>query len=482
MAEIELSENAYKELIQSYAKNPVAFCREICLQEPYPWQVRFLEALLTRKFLCRPSGHSTGKTFITSVAMLWMLLFYPECHIRATSATYDQLKSVLWNTLRTIINGSAVAKWVSLGDSKIVNKFYPMNWILALAWSKDKPQAWAGEHCASPVGVFDECSDIDSTVFESWFGSSHHEGSRTILLGQPRLRQGMLFKSATDPKYDVEHISCLDVPSVPRSMIEDAAREYGENSDFYRIRILGQFPSRDNAMMFPDAYGKAVEDLNVSGFPVGGLDVAGGGNDNSVLYIRKGYVVMGRYESSEADHTLLGRWALNILISFGCEVLAMDTNGIGYKLGQDLPRMTPRLTVVPVVGSKKARNEKKYHNRRSEAYGRLSEAWPKLRFASSGNTPDSLRNLGRQLAATRMFFDKDMRISVLPKDDIKKELKGESPDDADALAYTQMADESNAPRDSSQSQGSGNFHVPQDIWNGKSSQDIVNGKSSYSIW
>jgi hypothetical protein len=482
VAKIELSKKAYAELTKDYSQNPVTFCREICFQEPCDWQVRFLDALLSRKFICRPSGHSTGKTFITSVAMLWMLLFFPECHIRATSATFDQLKSVLWNTLKTIINGSAVADWFHLGDSKIVNKRYPMNWILALAWSKDKPQAWAGEHCSSPIGVFDECSDIDQSIFESWFGSSHHEGSRTILLGQPRLRQGMLYKSASDPKYDVEHISCIEVPFVPRSMIEDAAREYGENSDFYRIRILGQFPSRDNSVMFPDAYGKQVEDLNVSGYPVAGLDVAGSGNDKSILFIRKGNAIVGLYQWEE-DISEKPMLVVNALNSWGCEVVAMDTNGIGHGLGKQLPNMVGRLTVVPVIGHSKAKNEKKYHNRRSEAYGRLSEAWHKLRFASSGITPDDLRNLARQLSAVRNFFDNLMRIAVLKKEDIKKELKGESPDLADALAYSFMAGEENAPMDRGNSRNSSYPHEPQDIWSGKSSMDIWGPSSGgQKIW
>ncbi|MDR3001768.1 MAG: hypothetical protein LBU89_10950 [Fibromonadaceae bacterium] len=481
MTKIKMSPEAFKELYKEFQNNPVGFAIEICGINPYDWQIRFLNALLTDKFIVRPSGHGTGKTTITAVAMLWMLFFWEECHIRATSATFDQLKSIMWDKFKNIIASSAIVDWIFVDESKAINRMFPFNWARPLAWSKDKPQAWAGEHCKHPIGVFDECSDVDDVIYESWSGSAHHTGSRTILLGQPRLRSGMLFKAANNSKYNVEHLNTEEIPE-QKEFVEDARDEYGESSDYYKIRVLGQFPQVDNSAMFSEPYSKVVESIEPLGFPVGGLDVAEGGGDDSVLWVRRAYGVVGLRRFNEPDHAKLKVLVIDALAFYGCNVMAMDNIGVGYGLWCFL-KDVPGLTVVPVKGSNKAIHFKKYHNKRAEAYGRTADAWKLLKFSNNEINADDLRKLGRQLDATKKFYDADMRICVLKKPEIKKELKGESPDLADALAYSFMAGEENAPRDSGASSNSSYTHMPpQDIWSGKSSQDIWSGKSSYRIW
>jgi hypothetical protein len=433
--DIKPSRENYSALVNSYEGDPVSFSREICGVEPLEWQKRFLDALLGRKFIARPSGHSTGKTKITCVAMLWMLLCFRDCHIRATSATFDQLRNVMWQELRKTLSLSAVSLWCEIDETKVVNRLLPYNWIRAVAWSPDKPQAWAGEHCHSPVGVFDECSDIDRAIFEAWAGSSHHEGSRTILLGQPRLRSGMLYEASRSKDYDVEHVSSVSNKYAPAGFVEQSARDYGEESDFYRIRVLGQFPAADSSAMFPSADSKRLEDLpKPEGVAVAGLDVAGPGKDFSVLAIRKGDAVVLVRKWKEPDHAALCRMALDALRYHGCRVVAVDANGIGYGISQFM-RREPWLSVIPVVGSEKATNWKKYHDRRSEAYGRLSDIWGGLRFARGGVSPDDLRGIAVQLSAIRIYVDRHSRISVSELGDIKRELKGQSPDLASALSY-----------------------------------------------
>jgi len=439
---IKLSEQTYRELMQFYENDPVSFAKEVCGIEPYAWQVRFLEALKTEKFIVRPSGHGTGKTTITAIAMLWMLLVWEDCHIRATSATYDQLKSVMWNSFKQVVANSAVSTWVSVNEAKAVNRGFSNHWIIPMAWSKDKPSAWSGEHCKHPIGIFDECSDIDDCIFESWNGSAHHEGSRTILLGQPYRKEGMLFKASNNNRYNVEHINSEDIPS-QKTFCDDTAADYGSDSDYYRVRVLGLFPNSDNSCMFPNAHNRHTEDIGPeelakAGVPVAGLDLAGGGGDNTILVIRRGNIVVGIHRFDFNDDISLTKSKeviLDTLKRYGCKALAMDTNGIGDGLGKFL-REVPDFELAPVVGSRKARNEHKYHNRRSEAYGRLAELWGDLRFLKGGVSQEDIKKLAKQLTATRQFFDKDMRIQVWLKEDVKKELKGESPDYADALAYS----------------------------------------------
>jgi hypothetical protein len=41
------------------------------------------------------------------------------------------------------------------------------------------------------------------------------------------------------------HVSCLDVPRA-QGHIEDIKAKYGEGSNAYRVRVLGEFPTADD--------------------------------------------------------------------------------------------------------------------------------------------------------------------------------------------------------------------------------------------
>jgi hypothetical protein len=431
-----------------YVSDPVKFSKEICGIEPCEWQIDFLTELARPKpdgtRIALASGHETGKTYIVCVAMLWGVCVFPDCHMYATSATRDQLETRLWSYMKQIIGDSQVSLWFDVDTKKAVFKHIPGNAIFCQSWKKDNPQSWAGEHCYSAWGVFDECSDIDSSIFESWSGSAYHAGSRTILLGQPRLRHGILFKSSHDPEFNVEHVSCEGIES-QADFVKKAEKEYGEESDYYRIRVKGLFPRSDSATMFPDSHLKAVEELEPGNEAAcAGFDVAGEGSDKSVLAIRKGSTVVKITKYDTGDHVLIESLVLAEMRCHSCKAIAIDANGIGHGLSQYLAYHEKDLTVISVVGSKKARKEKKYHNRRSEAYGELADIWKDLRFSKNGVAQEDLTNLCKQLAAVRNYLDKDMRTTVLPKQEMKKELQGASPDLGDALAYCALVGDAGA--------------------------------------
>ncbi|MGO8842675.1 MAG: hypothetical protein ACLQF1_16575 [Methyloceanibacter sp.] len=77
------------------------------------------------------------------------------------------------------------------------------------------------------------------------------------------------------------HVSCLDVPRA-QGHIEDIKAKYGENSNAWRVRVLGQFPTADDETVIPlqlvlSAVGRDVAPLEY--YPVWGVDVARFGDD-----------------------------------------------------------------------------------------------------------------------------------------------------------------------------------------------------------
>ena len=46
------------------------------------------------------------------------------------------------------------------------------------------------------------------------------------------------------------HVSCLDVPRA-QGHIEDIKAKYGDSSNAYRVRVLGEFPTADDETVIP---------------------------------------------------------------------------------------------------------------------------------------------------------------------------------------------------------------------------------------
>ncbi|ODR96784.1 hypothetical protein AUC71_04250 [Methyloceanibacter marginalis] len=86
------------------------------------------------------------------------------------------------------------------------------------------------------------------------------------------------------------HVSCLDVPRA-QGHIEDIRAKYGEDSNQWRVRVLGEFPTADDDTVMPLELVLAAVDRDVmplsSYIPIWGLDVARFGDDSSALAKRQ---------------------------------------------------------------------------------------------------------------------------------------------------------------------------------------------------
>ena len=437
---LRLSSKNYLRFLERYANDPVRFAVEMCgLKKPTAWQVRFLEACRDKKKIARASGHGTGKTYICGIAALWFLLCFPEAHIYVTSATFDQLKTRYWVTQVKVVEESRVSRWVTVSAEEIRCKLIPGNVIRMQAWSISREQSWAGEHFKSPIAIFDESSDIAPQIFEAWAGSEGHEYSRTILIGNPHRKQGQLYDAFHSLKrfYDTEHLSCLDSEHVSREWIEEMKEKYGEDSDIYRVRVLGKFPNQDasgflSQSLVEAAIGRKVDAPALPGL-CAGLDVGRGG-DPSVLFVRSHNRAEHILEFAESDSVLLADAVYLRCEELGVDMLAMDANGVGAGVYDILKRRMPG-RVLDVMPSERAVDAKMYGNRRAELAGRLKE-W--LRYGSVDNAQGG-QKWAQEAKLVHQIFGKDGRIMVEPKELIKKRL-GHSCDFFDASCYSMAVD------------------------------------------
>jgi hypothetical protein len=213
--------------------------------------------------------------------------------------------------------------------------------------------------------------------------------------------------------------------------------QYGEDSNVYRVRVLGEFPLEEDSVLVPLHLCEAAvgRDVALQRFaPVWGLDVARFGSDDSALCKRRGNrilapVTVWRHRDLMQISGLLLREYEDADDEDKPSEILIDSIGLGAGV---LDRC--RELALPVrgvnVGESPATEGGKYARLRDELWWRTRE-W----FASREvSMPDDARLIG-ELTSVQYKFTSAGKLEVESKDSLRKRgLK--SPDVADALVLT----------------------------------------------
>ena len=154
--------------------------------------------------------------------------------------------------------------------------------------SKDNPEALQGFHAEHLLFLIEEASGIPDVVFEVGLGALSTPGAKVVLAGNPT-RAFYDTHHSLRHRWHTMHVNCLDVPRA-QGHIEDIKAKYGESSNAYRVRVLGEFPTSDDETVIPlelvlGAAGRNVTTLGY--YPVWGVDVARFGDDRTALAKRQ---------------------------------------------------------------------------------------------------------------------------------------------------------------------------------------------------
>jgi phage terminase large subunit len=443
-------ENPYHGFIAKYRPDPVAFCREILNVRPDPWQCEFLGAIAAgRRRISVRSGHGVGKSSAASWAMLWFLLTRYPVKVVVTAPTSAQLYDALFAELKRWIKElpPALEPLLEAKQERVELRPSPTEAFISARTSRaEQPEALQGIHSEHVMLVADEASGVPEAVFEAAAGSMSGHSAVTILLGNPVRSSGYFYDTHNRLKDEwwTLRVSCLDSPRVSKEYVAEMATRYGEESNAYRIRVLGEFPLADDDTMIPmDLIDGAVE-RDVASSPtaatVWGLDVARFGSDSSALCKRRTNVV-----------TELRTWRnLDLMQLTGAVVaeyqalapgdrpteILVDSIGLGAGVVDrlrelELPVRGINVSESPAMGGT-------YRNLRAELWGR-AKAWLERRDC---RLPKDERLIS-ELATVRYSFTSSAKLQLESKDDIRR--RGlPSPDLADAFVLTFASDAATA--------------------------------------
>ena len=266
------------------------------------WQKDFLRAIARgeRRISVR-AGHGVGKSACCAWALVWwMFCRYPQKSV-LTAPTQGQLFDALFAEVRRWINAAPpfMSELIECFTDRVELKASPENsFMSARTSSKERPEALAGVHSDHVLLVCDEAPGIPEEVYEAAVGSMSGYSATTILIGNPTRNSGLFFKThhqLSDDWFRM-HVSCVDSKLVSRDYIRQIATTYGEASNAYRVRVLGEFPLREDDVLIAaelvDAAMARDVVLDTKEPLLYGLDVARFGDDRTVLCKRQGNCVI----------------------------------------------------------------------------------------------------------------------------------------------------------------------------------------------
>ena len=178
--------------------------------------------------------------------------------------------------------------------------------------SKDRPEALQGLRTDNVLLLGDEASGIYDEIFEAAEGTMSQPGARLVLTGNPTRPSGYFHRAFTSDRgtWQTMRVSCFESSRVDPSYIEKIRDEYGEDSNPWRIRGLGEFPLQEGGSLIPlEVIERAVgADRQAGGLHAWGLDAGGAEFDPSALTKRCGPVVYSIEEKPGLDEMAQVGW------------------------------------------------------------------------------------------------------------------------------------------------------------------------------
>ena len=439
--------NPFVDFLKRYRTNPVAFVREVLGVEPDQWQIEFLEAVASghRRISVR-SGHGVGKSTGASWVMLWYLLTRYPVKVVVTAPTSAQLYDALFAELKRWVKElpPTLNSLLEVKQERIELKASATEAFISARTSRaEQPEALQGVHSDNVMLVGDEASGIPEQVFEAAAGSMSGHNAVTILLGNPVRSSGFFYETHNRLKGEwwTRKVSCKDSNRVSSEYVAEMESRYGEESNAFRIRVLGEFPRSDDDTIIPmelleTALHRDVQ-MSQTAPAVWGLDVARFGSDSSALCKRKGNFVtepVRRWRNLDLMQLTGAVVAEYNALSFDDRPVEILVDSIGLGAGVvdrlrelKLPARGINVSESPAMGQT-------YRNLRAELWAK-AKAWLEKRDCRMPKD----EQLIAELATVRYKFTSNGKMQVESKDEIRKRGLA-SPDLADAFVLTFASD------------------------------------------
>ena len=431
----------YKRLKKVYRGRPIAFFRNILRYKLSKQQQRIIvKAIRMNARIAVKSATGTGKTFLMAGMILHQLICEDDIKILATAPSAGQLTRGLKAEVKKLY--SKMPDWLQdtllVQTDQIVVNSIPSNFCSFVSADTDNQESLAGVHARKVIIINDEASALSDTAYDTLIGNLTTDGSGMIQISNPVRSEGKFRNLWKNPKmkglWDLFTLDAFGSPFISKKWIEEIKQSYGEDSDMYRMRVLGEFPRIAEDIFFnSDSIESAMNNFLSPGAyqlhkKIMGVDVARFGSDKTVFVIRQGPMIVDYVEFSGLNTQEVAAEAMTYFNHHKATVICVDGIGVGAGVVDRLKEL--QLPTIDVVVNEKATDSRTYFNMRSQLYGEM-----KMWLENGACIPDS-RELAEQLSSIRYGYNKKLQVQLISKIDLKKRYKVPSPDIVDAIMLT----------------------------------------------
>lgn len=394
------------------------------------------------------SGHGIGKSALVAWIVDWIMSTRPHCKGVVTANTSEQLSSKTWAEITKWTKRCITGHWFDIttgkGAMRMVHKQHPESWrVDAQTCREENSESFAGLHAASstPFYIFDEASAVPDAIWEVAEGGLTDGEPMWFAFGNPTRNTGRFAEcfGRFRHRWSTQQVDSRSVQLTNKQLIQGWVDDYGEDSDFVRVRVRGVFPRASSMQFIPrDLVDEAMQRPMGAYSPhtrvaLVGVDVARFGGDESVIctrmqrdartYPRKAFrgIDTMQFAARVGEH-------INELKALGMRVIVfVDGGGVGGGVIDRLRQL--QHDVIEVNFGGKPDDPRKYKDKAAEMWDRV-KAW-----LPTGYLPEGDEVLVTDLTGREYGYNDASQI-VLERKEHMKERGLASPDHADALALT----------------------------------------------
>jgi hypothetical protein len=401
--------------------------------------------------MAESSGHGTGKSALGAWIANWIMSTRPWSIGTVTAGTATQLEERTWSALHKWTRLCITAGWWEQQSTGIYVKKElcqahqsPQNWkVVAQTCKEENAQSFAGQHAATSTSwyLFDEASAVPDGIYEVAYGGLTDGEPMMFVWGQPERNTGEFHKicfGSLAARWNHRRVDSRTSRFTNKELIAEWERDYGEDSDWFRVRVLGLPPTADELQYIDFASIQAARRRPVEVLRdeplVAGFDVSGGGAAWNVIRFRRGldartYPPIRITGEQGRDRA--------VLIAKAAEVLRHGVNGqpvaamfvdsaFGAAIVERLLTMGYRNVHEINFGG----NSPDFRCANYRAF-----MWRQMKdWLAKGAVPDDER-FAQQLGSPGYHINRSNKLVIEAKQEMQKRGLA-SPDDADALALT----------------------------------------------
>ncbi len=274
----EASSDRYEEFKRKYFYDPVGFARD-CVNWPEgefltDYQADTMGALLRERRVAVRSLHGAGKTAFAAIIVLWYCLTRNgrDWKIITTASKWRQLIEYLWPEIH---KWARRLRWDRIGRKPFDerNELQALHIVLetgrAAAVASDQPSAIEGAHAEYILYIFDEAKAIPDSIFDAAEGAFSGGSKESLALaistpGDPSGRFYSIHKRLEGfTNWWVRHWNVTEALAAGRTThewVEQMRAAWGEDTQLFRNRVLGEFSDGDPRGIIPLSYIEAAID------------------------------------------------------------------------------------------------------------------------------------------------------------------------------------------------------------------------------